>query len=297
MKITAILAVRNERAYLYNCLSHLIDNGLDFILIDNGSTDGTYELLQTAPFKDHMVGYIHQPYSGFFDWKGLMETRELAAKNCDADWVLFVSADEIMHSYVSDETLADAINRVAVTGADVIDFNEFVFLPLENNYVSDIRGAQDLRHYYFYEPRKPRLMRARRRDLDVSHVNAGGHVLDGCDYQLASESFALRHYVFRDQDHAIEKYTTRVFSPDELKRGWHHNRHEKPAGVFTFPSKSELHKLSSQDERLLDRSKPLNLHYWEWPDPIVRFSYVWLKRQLRVFSQIWKKSNRSSQRS
>ena len=44
MHITAILAIRNEEAYLGNCLRHLVCNGIDFVIIDNGSSDTSAEI-------------------------------------------------------------------------------------------------------------------------------------------------------------------------------------------------------------------------------------------------------------
>ena len=263
MHVTAILAVRNERPYLGNCLRHLVENGLDFIVIDNGSTDGTRELLRQAPFSQRLVDYRHHPYEGAFDWTGLMRAREAAASDCGADWVLFVSADEIMHSYVPGETLVDGISRLAAAGADVIDFNEFVFLPVDHDYQVDAPGPQPLQCYYFFEPSRPRLMRARRRSLRVSHVGQGGHVLEGAEFRLAEESFALRHYLFRDQAHAVAKYTGRVFRQDELERGWHRNRSGIDAGRFAFPPAESLHRLGSPGDRDLRRDQPRRIHYWE----------------------------------
>jgi len=261
--VTAILAVRNERAYLGNCLGHLIENGLDYIVIDNGSTDGAAELLRQPRFAGSLVDYRTHPYEGAFDWTGLMQAREAAAAEADADWVLFVSADEIMHSYVPGETLAQGIERLSQSGADVIDFNEFVFLPIDHDYASDTPGAQPMLHYYFHEPGRPRLMRARRRSLQVSHVAKGGHVLEGAPFQLAQESFALRHYLFRDQAHALAKYTGRVFRQDELERGWHRNRVGVEANRFAFPPTETLHRLAYPEDRALRRDTPRMSHYWE----------------------------------
>lgn len=262
--ITAILAIRNERPYLENCLSHLIDNGLNFYVIDNGSTDGTAEFLQQEPYRSHLVGYEYFPYEGYFDWTGLMQAREAAAARATTEWVLFVSADEIMHSYRPDETLQAAITRVAETGANVIDFNEFVFLPVLEPYDEAPGGWRKALHYYFFEPRKPRLMRARRRDLDVSHIDHGGHVLEGAEFQLAEESFALRHYIFRDQDHAYEKYTQRVFDEAELARGWHGNRKGFCREAYTLPRSEVLLRLEQPGWRKLDRSAPQKTHFWQW---------------------------------
>ena len=128
-----------------------------------------------------------------------MLARQAAVDAIDTDWILYVSADEIMHSYNAGETLSAAIERADTAGFDVIDFNEFVFLPIEMDYMPDREGAQLLRYYYFFEYERPRLMRARKKRLQVSHVEHGGHLLSGEPIRLSAESFALRHYMFRNQ--------------------------------------------------------------------------------------------------
>src|SRR5262245_37228575 len=264
MRVVAILAVRNERPYLQNCLSHLVDNGLDFVVVDNDSGDGTGELLRQEPFARHLVGYRHVPYAGVFDWSGLLRAREAVARAVEAEWVVFVSADEIMHSYVPGETLAAAIARIDAAGYDVIDFNEFVFLPIDRDYVVDAPGPQPLRYHYFFEPFRPRLMRARKRSLAVSHLETGGHLLSGAPFRLAPETFALRHYIFRDQAHAFRKYAERNFRRDEVAIGWHTNRVDQLVARFTLPSANLLDRLESPDDRDLSRANPRRRHFWQW---------------------------------
>ncbi|HYD89130.1 MAG TPA: glycosyltransferase family A protein [Vitreimonas sp.] len=263
MRVAAAMVVRNERPYLGNCLRHLIDNGIDFYIIDNASTDETRALLAADPFRRALIGVETYPFDGAFDWKGLVQVRERAAGRLDADWVLFVSADEMMHSYRAGERLCDAIARIGREGWDAIDFNEFVFLPIERDYAPDAQGFPDLRHYYFFEPHKPRLMRARRADLPVSHVEAAGHFFAG-EFKLAPETFALRHYIVRNQDHAYRKYQERVFKADELSAGWHANRHQQERTAFAFPDTRLLHRLGHPADRALDRARPHDKHYWQW---------------------------------
>lgn len=57
-----------------------------------------------------------------------------------------------MQSYVPDEFLASAIARLDQQGYNVINFDEFAFLPVNGDYVPDINGMQPLKYYYFYEP-------------------------------------------------------------------------------------------------------------------------------------------------
>jgi glycosyltransferase involved in cell wall biosynthesis len=266
IRVVAAVVVRNERAYLGNCLRHLIENDIDFVVVDNESTDGTAQILREPYFAAHLLDYRVLPYAGFFDWEGLMEARQAAVDPVATDWILYVSADEIMHSYNAGETLRAAIARIDAGGYDVIDFNEFVFLPIDLDYVSDREGFQAMRHYYFFEPQRPRLMRARKKSLQVSHVSRGGHVFTGEPFRLAPETFALRHYIFLSQAHAFRKYNERTFSPKELSRGWHGNRHAMPFTRFTFPSLTQLDRLAAPEDRNLSRAHPRKQHYWLWPE-------------------------------
>jgi glycosyltransferase involved in cell wall biosynthesis len=262
MRAAAAMVVRNELPYLGNCLRHLIANDVDFYIVDNESTDGTKALLTEPDIARHLIGLETYEYPGHFDWTGLLAARERAARSLDADWILFVSADEMMHSYRPGETLSAAIERIAKDGFNVIDFNEIVFLPIECDYPSDCGGFPPLLHYYFHEPWKPHLMRARRADLPVSHLDTGGHGFVG-EIKLAPETMALRHYIVRSQEHAFGKYRHRQFAGDELARGWHRDRYSQARDLFQFPAPETLLRLRHPADKFIDLSKPRKLHYWQ----------------------------------
>jgi glycosyltransferase involved in cell wall biosynthesis len=263
MRIVAILAIRNERAYLSNCLSHLVANGIAFAVVDNDSTDGSTELVHDQKFAHHLAGYRHVPFSGTFSWEEILRSQEQLLHAIDADWHLLLAPDEIMHSYVPDESLASAIARLDQQGYDVINFDEFVFLPVDGDYVPDINGMQPLRYYYFYEPRNPFQMRAWRKAAGLSNIAGAGHRFYDAGIRLAPESFALRHYIFRNQAHAFEKYAKRTFAAEELARGWHRDRSGQAAAHFAFPPLSALHCLASPQDRHLERAHPRKTHFWE----------------------------------
>lgn len=256
------MAVRNERPCLANCLDHLIENGVDYFIVDNESDDGSSDLLRLPRYSRHLVGLETYPFAGMFDWAGILTVLDRAAAGLDADWAILTAPDEILHPY-SDETLSDAVARMDTAGFDAIDFNEFVFLPLDNNYQVDANGPQAMRSYYFFEPRPNRLIRARRVSRQLSWIESGGHRLRG-RYRLADETFALRHYMFRSQEHALAKYAGRVFKQDELARGWHRNRSEKLPETFLFPPRSALEFIEDPSTKLLSLSNPRKRHYWEW---------------------------------
>jgi hypothetical protein len=263
MRVVAVLAVRNERPYLSNCLSHLVENGIDFAIVDNDSVDGCAELIHDRRFAPHLAGYRRVPFTGAFIWQEILQVQEQLLSTIDADWHLLLSPDEVMHSYVPDETLANAIARLDSQGFDVINFDEFVFLPVDGDYIADHAGAQPLSHYYFYEPRHPNQMRAWKKKPNISNIEGAGHLISAANIRLAPESLALRHYIFRSQAHAFQKYANRVFAADELKRGWHDDRAGQPVAHFTFPPAGKLHRLATPHDRNLDRDHARKTHYWE----------------------------------
>ncbi len=260
--VTAIVAVRNEDAYLANCLRHLAAEGVAFAILDNDSTDATPSIYRSPEFASGLVDVVRLPFDGSFRLSDILRTITELIERLETDWVVRVDADEIMHSYRAGETLADALRRLGAEGWNAIDFDEFVFLPIEHDYVTDAAGQQPLELYYFFQPHTPRLMRAWRRSYGFTMVEHAGHRLSGPNLRLAPERLALRHYMFRSRSHAFEKYTTRRFPEDELAAGWHRARANQPREAFELPDASALKRLAEPGARDLDRSDPWAQHYW-----------------------------------
>jgi len=266
MTVTAVLAIRNEEAYLANCLRHLVRNGIDFVIIDNGSSDRSAEIYRRREFAQGLVDVVELPFTGMFSLSRQLERKMEVIRTLEADWVIHLDADEIMHSRTEGESLKQAVSRIHAAGWNAVNFEEFVFLPLENDYMPDVQGHQPILHYYFFQPSSPRLIRAWKKAGGFSLVEQGGHVLTGPDLRLAPEHFILRHYIFRNQEHAFHKYPTREFSADDLARGWHGNRVRQPAASFRFPPARLLRELTDPDDRGMDRSDPWDVHYWQRPN-------------------------------
>ena len=143
--VTAIIVTRNDAPYLPGCLSQLIAGGLDYVVIDNESEDETADILRRPEFRAHLRAHHRRPYPGHYAWSELLAFREEVARKLDSEWVLFVDTDEVIQSYREDEPLAEAIARIAREGADVIDCDEFVFLPVDTDYPDFATGLPPLR--------------------------------------------------------------------------------------------------------------------------------------------------------
>jgi glycosyltransferase involved in cell wall biosynthesis len=262
MLVTAVLAIRNEEAYLANCLRHLVRNGIDFVIIDNGSSDTSSEIYRRREFAANLVDVQDLPFAGAFSLSEQLRRKMEIIGELNTDWVVHLDADEVMHSYREEVTLNEALSRLDAEGWNAVNFDEFVFLPIEHDYVPDVPGHQPISHYYFFQPFAPRLLRAWKKAGGFSLVEHGGHLLTGANLRIAPEYLALRHYMVRSQEHAFAKYTTRIFDADDLARGWHQARFNQEVESFRFPTTAALHGLPSVGHRNLDRTDPWRVHYW-----------------------------------
>ena len=133
MVVTAVLTIRNEEAYLANSLRHLVANGINFVIIDNNSSDASREIYRRREFAANLVGVQDLPFTGVFSLTDQLRRKMDVIAHLNTDWVVHLDADEVMHSYREGEGLGEALSRLDAEGWNVVDFDEFVFLPIKGS--------------------------------------------------------------------------------------------------------------------------------------------------------------------
>lgn len=120
MKVAAILGVKDEIELLPHCIMQLRSIGVDLIIaVDAGSTDGSLEILLAHQSPDDF--WVHQlsgqdPDAGA--WSRLYTD---LAKASNADWVLFLDADEFWIPAAG--TLKDCLAQEDADCLEVLRFN------------------------------------------------------------------------------------------------------------------------------------------------------------------------------
>lgn len=257
MRIVAIVMVRNGVDYVENCITHLLSNNIEVAIIDHGSDDGTWEACEK--YLSHGLCHLsYAEYEGVFSLSKQLVLKQSILNGIVCDWVVHQDIDECLLSSPSFEgDLCSEIKHADDMGFNTLNFDEFVFLPYD---LSECSYNQS-QFYYFFEPRRPRLMRAWKKSDALSSLNSGGHVLSGC-VQLYPSDGVLKHYIFTSQQHAYDKYQSRLFASNELEKGWHRNRVGIDKASFAFPNKSQLQSLS-ETEGQLSKQNPWKKHYWD----------------------------------
>ena len=93
MKIIRVLpGVYNEIDILEENLKFYIDQGFETVVVDNGSTDGSYELCEKYLGKG--IVKLSQIKTKEFDTRLLLKEATLLYKDENPDWVILADADE-----------------------------------------------------------------------------------------------------------------------------------------------------------------------------------------------------------
>ena len=258
MRVVAILMVRNGVHYVDNCIKHLLSNGVEVAVIDHGSVDGTWEACEK--YRSHGLCHLSGvEYKGVFSLREQLRLKQEVINDIDCDWVIHQDIDEcLLGTSNFDGSFLDEIKHIDSMGYNVMNFNEFVFLPYDFDESNFILSP----YYYFFEPSFPRLMRVWKKSYGLSGLRTGGHVLRG-EVKRYPFNGILKHYIFTSQQNAYVKYMTRFFDANELNDGWHRNRVGFDESQFTFPDREQLEFLAGNDKKHFCVEHPWAKHYWD----------------------------------
>ncbi len=263
--IIAILAVRNERPYLQACITHLLNNGVQVFVLDNGSTDGSLEVLKDQESCPGFRGWEAFPYPGYFDLEGLLKRKEALRWELRANWFIHQDADEFLFTDRAGERLADGMARIQALGYDSVNFREFIFLPKPGASNDNTFKPENYPHYYFFHPSPMYLVRAYSKDVKGTNIEQGGHHPPLHTLNPYPGAFQKRHYLAFSREQFYRKYALRTFKKENIEKGWHFDRwvlgHQQP----DFPDTQKLEK-DGQAE-ILKPGRYFRTHFWQWkPD-------------------------------
>lgn len=91
--ISVIIPVYNTKQYLRSCLDSILAQtctDLEILFIDDGSTDGSAELLDAFAAEDSRIRVIHQPNGG------VCAARNRGIEEAGGDWFSFIDSDDTL---------------------------------------------------------------------------------------------------------------------------------------------------------------------------------------------------------
>lgn len=227
-RVVALIPAYNEEDIIVTTLQYLISQDVEVYLLENWSTDSTYEL--ASEFVGRGVIEIERfPKDGpssFYNWKEMLLRIEQVAGEIDSDWLLLQGADEIHVSPWPGLTLRDGLRRVDREGFNCIDHTVMTFHPIDNGFVSGSDFESYFTHFDFCE--RPAAFRElngwKQTGQKISLAESGGHEVLFEGRRVFPYKFLLKHYPVRSQLHGEKKVLRERkprWDPEEKSRGWH----------------------------------------------------------------------------
>lgn len=204
MKIIRVLpGTYNEIDVLEENLRFYIDQGFETIVVDNGSTDGSYELCKKYLGKG--IIKLSQIKTKEFDTRLLLKEATLLYKEIQPDWVILADADEFIEPFEKGQNLRTGIELAQNNGNTIIPLHHFIFKMTEKDDMS-IKDVMSRMKYYgkANDAGRAKIWKDSRY-VEISNPHAPSFI-DPKEHIPSDNKFVLRHYPLRSLEQAEAKF-------------------------------------------------------------------------------------------
>lgn len=227
--VLAIMTAYNEQDIVEQSIEHLLREGADVHVIENWSTDKTYQIVKklTKRHKNLTVERFpaKKPTPHKYEWKKILSRVEEVANQSSQDWIIHNDADEFRLSPWKGTTLREALGFVDFLGYNIVDFTVADFRPVKDGYKGDVHPDEFFHDFeftkldgYFVQ------LKAWKNGQKLALAESGGHVAVSENQKVYPTKFISKHYPLRSVSQAKEKIfegRKKRYSADERRAGWH----------------------------------------------------------------------------
>ncbi|MBI3704665.1 MAG: glycosyltransferase family 2 protein [Rhizobiales bacterium] len=224
----AIIATYNDRDFVLQVVGDLLEDGIDVHVLDNWSTDDTFEQLRGLASSSGGLKLERFPATGptrYFEWHAILERKEEIAAQFPNRWVMHQDSDELRRSPWPDISMRAGLHIAERMGFNAIDFTVCDFRPIDDSFTAGMKPETAFRFFEFgRRPGQFLQVKAWRQGTErIELATSGGHQAEFPGRRIFPYNFLLKHYQFRSPTHARQKVLERRtrFSPHERANGWH----------------------------------------------------------------------------
>lgn len=247
-RVLAVVTAFNERDIAPFTIRRLLDDGLEVIVIDNWSTDGTHEAVEAEFSGRAQILRFPEADTGTFDLATLLTHVDQIGRQSGADWIIHHDADEVREGPWPGLNLRDSIWNVQRRGFNAIDHAVIEFRPVDGEapLAEGTDPTQALRwwEHLSHEANLVKVNAWKNAGQPVHLEDSGGHEARFASRRIHPYKFLLRHYPLRSTEHARQKiFTERAsrWNAQERALGWHtHYDNATPDDDFLW-SREILH--------------------------------------------------------
>jgi len=303
MKVAAILTAYNEEDIIHYSINRLLEQRIHVYVIDNWSTDSTYDKLSAFRSNPYFLGCERFPGEGpapSFNWNQLLDRVTAVSKTIYADWYIHHDVDEIRVSPWPELNLREAIAYADQMGFNAIDHTVIEFFSIGNELSVD-RNHEDFMNYYEFGKQESDFQQIKiwKNTNEWVVLADGGHQACFEGRRVFPYKFLTKHYPFRSQLQAEKKIfhdRQARLAPEERAVGMHVHYDEYGPGYVFVRNSKELELYREQEfnaKYLVERLSGIRLPQIPYravapaapqvePPPVVRRKKLFKKTKTRV---------------
>ncbi len=234
MNIIRMLTTKDEIDILLRNIEWYANQGISTVAIDNGSTDGSYELMKGLE-KDKILACKQLITDGYQEQTLLNSVHELA-KSFNPEWLVLADADEFYESPLVGENFRTGLERTIKQGFNLLKLNNMEFWMTEKDNPNEKDVLKRIRHYSFYDNMRYKAY-PNMQGIDIA--TKLGHMpifLFGSQINLCPELFISRHYKFRSLEQGYKKIKQVAPTKDKPDQNFHYVKFKCEPSHFVIPS-------------------------------------------------------------
>ena len=224
----ALIATYNDLDIAPQIVAKLTDDLVEVHIIDNWSTDGTFEYFAALAAGREGVSVERFPQHGpttYFEWGAILARKEEIAAHHRSRWIIHQDSDEVRRSPWADISLRCGLFVADLEGFNAIMFTRYEFVPTDDSFAQGTDPEVHFRYCRTLNGHLPPQLKAWRQPATrVELAASGGHEVRFAGRKVYPHPFVLKHYSLRNNEQARRKiFVERLgrYSPAERASGWH----------------------------------------------------------------------------
>jgi len=226
-RVVAFMAAYNEADIIVESIRKWTDQGVHVHILENWSTDQTYELIEQAA-RQLPVTFERFPKAGpsqHFEWAAMLARIEELTREFEADWFVRRGADEVLSSPWPSVSYRDGLYLADRAGFNCVDHTIIEFCPVDDGFTPGTDHEAYFKHFDFKRLSHHWQRKAWKNcAAPASSIKTAGHDVNFEGRRIYPFKFLLKHYSFRSQQHGEQKvFRDRKarWDPKERAKGWH----------------------------------------------------------------------------
>ncbi|MFH0701338.1 MAG: glycosyltransferase family 2 protein [Candidatus Woesearchaeota archaeon] len=233
VNICRIGVVRNEEDIIERNLRWYIDQGFPTIILDNGSTDRTYDICQSYLGKG--IVDINQITFQEHDRELSLKELGLITQRHGFEWLLLADVDEFYESPIPGESLRSSLSEEIGKAYNIVQFHNMEFWMTDKDRLNEPDPIKRINHYSYFDSNRYKLFP---NVPGIDFWTKLGHVPilpSGIEYTISSKIHISRHYKFRSIEQGLEKISRIRPSLRRKDTSFHYAKFTSDESFFIIP--------------------------------------------------------------